>query len=187
VPSLSKAMIRASVNFIAGHGSIVPMGNIYRPKAIADGLKLAIAVSRFNELLTSQLLDGALDALERHSTADCDYDVYWVPGSFELPGMARRLADCGRYDGVLALGALLRGDTDHYDLLAAEVTKGIAHLSLKHDTPVSFGVLTCETLDQALTRAGTKGGNKGADAMLALIEMINLIAVVNEPPVEEMP
>lgn len=161
------------------------MGNIYRPKVIASNLKLAIVVSRFNELLTGQLLDGALDALERHSDEDCDYDVFWVPGAFELPGMVRRLADTKRYDGVLALGALLRGDTDHYDLLAAEVTKGIAHISLKHDTPVSFGVLTCDTLDQALARAGTKGGNKGADAMLALIEMINLAAVVNEEPEEE--
>jgi 6,7-dimethyl-8-ribityllumazine synthase len=161
------------------------MGNIYLPKAIVSEAKIAIVVSRFNELITSQLLQGAIDALERHSEEDCDYDVYWVPGAFELPGMVRRLADTKRYDGVLALGALLRGDTDHYDLLASEVTKGLSQVALHTDVPVSFGVLTCDTLEQALNRAGTKGGNKGADAMLSLIEMMNLVAAVNEPPEEE--
>ena len=157
------------------------MGNIYSAKVIGDGLKLAIVVSRFNELITRQLLEGALDAMERHSNADCDADVYWVPGSFELPAIARRLCDCERYDGVLALGALVRGGTDHYDLLASEVTKGLANLSMHTDVPVSFGVLTCDTLEQALERAGTKAGNKGADAMISLIELANLAGVIDNP------
>lgn len=159
------------------------MGNIYRPRTIAEDVKIGIVVSRFNELITEQLLSGAIDLLERHSTGDdaCDYDVYYVPGSFELPAMARRLAATGRYDGVLALGALLRGDTDHYELLAAEVTKGLAGVALHTDVPVAFGVVTCDTLEQALHRAGTKAGNKGADAMLGLIEMINLQPVIDNP------
>jgi 6,7-dimethyl-8-ribityllumazine synthase len=160
------------------------MGNIYRPKAIAEDINIGIVISRFNELITEQLLDGAVDALERHSSGqgECDYDVYYVPGSFELPAAVRRLAATGRYDGVLALGALLHGDTDHYKLLAAEVTKGLAQVALSAEIPVSFGVLTCATLEQALERAGTKSGNKGADAMVSLIEMINLGAVIEEPP-----
>lgn len=162
------------------------MGNIYRPRAVAEGLNIGIAVSRFNELITEQLLNGALDLLERHSTGDeeCDYDVYYVPGSFELPSAARRLAASGRYDGILALGALLRGDTDHYELLASEVTKGLANVALHTDVPVSFGVVTCDSLEQALHRAGTKAGNKGADSMESLIEMINLQLVIDNPPEE---
>ncbi len=154
---------------------------MYSAKAVADGLKVAICASRFNELVTSQLLDGALDALDRHSAGDSDADVFWVPGSFELPATAKRLCDTGRYDGVLALGALIRGGTDHYDLLAAEVTKGLATLGMHSSVPVSFGVLTCDTLEQALERAGTKAGNKGADSMVALIEMINLSASIENP------
>jgi 6,7-dimethyl-8-ribityllumazine synthase len=162
------------------------MGNIYRAKLIAEDLHLAIVVSRFNELITSQLLSGAIDALERLSASECDTDVYWVPGSFELPAAARRLCNSGRYDGVLALGALIRGDTDHYELLAAEVTKGLAQVNLKSDVPLSFGVLTCDTLEQALHRAGTKAGNKGAEAMTSLIEMVNLnVAMAGEPEEEE--
>ena len=163
------------------------MGNTYRPRTIAEDLTVGIVVSRFNELITEQLLSGAIDLLERHSTGDgeCDYDVYYVPGSFELPAMARRLAATGRYQGVLALGALLRGDTDHYELLAAEVTKGLASVAMQTDVPIAFGVVTCDTLEQALHRAGTKAGNKGADAMLGLIEMINLQPVIDNPPAED--
>ncbi len=161
------------------------MGNIYRAKLVADDLRLAIVISRFNELVTSQLLGGAMDALERLATGECDTDVYWVPGSFELPGVARRLCASGRYDGVLALGALIRGDTDHYELLASEVTKGLAQISMHTDVPVSFGVLTCDTLEQALHRAGTKSGNKGAEAMMSLIEMVNLSTVIDEELEEE--
>ena len=157
------------------------MGSIYSAKAVADGLKLAIVVSRFNELITSQLLDGALDALDRHSASECDVDVYWVPGSFELPATAKRLCNTKRYNGVLALGALIRGGTDHYDLLAAEVTKGMANLSMQGDVPVAFGVLTCDSLEQALERAGTKAGNKGADSMVSLIEQVNLTASIDNP------
>lgn len=155
------------------------MGNIFRAKLIAEDMRLAIVISRFNELITSQLLGGAMDALERLAGGECDTDVYWVPGSFELPAVARRLCSSGRYDGVLALGALIRGDTDHYELLASEVTKGLAHVSLKSDIPLSFGVLTCDTLEQALHRAGTKAGNKGAEAMASLIEMVNLSTVID--------
>ena len=111
--------------------------------------------------------------------------MYYVPGSFELPAVARRLAASGRYDGILALGALIRGDTDHYELLAGEVTKGLANVALGTDIPVSFGVVTCDSLEQALHRAGTKAGNKGADAMESLIEMINLQLVIDNPPEEE--
>lgn len=163
------------------------MGNTYRPRTIAEDLTVGIVVSRFNELITEQLLNGAVDLLERHSTGDgeCDYDVYYVPGSFELPPIARRLAATGRYHGVLALGALLRGDTDHYELLAAEVTKGLASVAMQTDVPIAFGVVTCDTLEQALHRAGTKAGNKGADAMLGLIEMINLQPVIDNPPAED--
>ena len=161
------------------------MGNIYSAKAVAEGLQLAIVVSRFNELLTNQLLSGAVDALERHSAGDCDVDVYWVPGSFELPAFARRLCESGKYDGVLALGALIRGDTDHYELLASEVTKGLAQLAIHMEVPVSFGVITCDTLEQALQRAGTKAGNKGADAMVSLIEMVNLCGSIDVEEGEE--
>jgi len=154
---------------------------MYSAKAVADGLKVAVCASRFNELVVTQLLDGALDALDRHSAGESDADVFWVPGSFELPATAKRLCDTGRYDGVLALGALIRGGTDHYDLLAAEVTKGLANLSMQSAVPVSFGVLTCDTLEQALERAGTKAGNKGADAMVSLIEMVNLSASIENP------
>jgi 6,7-dimethyl-8-ribityllumazine synthase len=161
------------------------MGNTYAAQVIAENVKLAIAVSRYNELITSQLLEGALDALERQCAGECDVDVFWVPGSFELPATVNRLCETDRYHGVLALGALIRGDTDHYDLLAAEVTKGLANISLHAEIPVSFGVVTCNTLEQALDRAGTKAGNKGADAMLSLIEMVNLFSVVDNPPQDE--
>jgi 6,7-dimethyl-8-ribityllumazine synthase len=156
------------------------MGNVYRPRVIAEGFTIAIVASRFNELVTQQLLDGAIDALERHSAEECDYDVYYVPGAFELPAVVRKLADTERYDGILALGVLIRGDTDHYDMLAAEVTKGVAQTALHTDTPVSYGVLTCDTLEQALHRAGSKAGNKGAESMTSLIELINLEAVIAE-------
>jgi len=157
------------------------MGNTYCAKAVADGLNLAIVTSRFNELVTKQLLDGALDALERHSNDECSVDVYWVPGCFELPAVTQRLCNTKRYDGVLVLGALIRGDTTHYDMLASEVTKGIANVSLHVDIPVSFGVLTCDTLEQALHRAGTKAGNKGAEAMITLIELVNLSVAIQHP------
>jgi len=150
------------------------MGNIYSAKVIAKDVRIAMVASRFNELVTSQLLKGAQDALERHSDSKTDCDIFWVPGSFELPAVARKLCDSKKFDGIVALGALIRGGTDHYDLLATEVTKGLANLSMHTAVPVSFGVLTCDTLEQALERAGTKAGNKGAEAMVSLIELINL-------------
>jgi 6,7-dimethyl-8-ribityllumazine synthase len=146
----------------------------HKPSIVAKGLKLAIVCSRFNELITKELLDGALDALNRLSAkdGDCKAEIFWVPGSFEIPGTIARLLEKGGWDGVLAVGCLIEGNTDHYKLLASEVTKGCAMLALKHPVPIGFGVLTTPSLDTALERAGTKAGNKGADAMESLLETI---------------
>lgn len=140
----------------------------------AKGLKVALVVSRWNDLVTSRLLDGALDALVRHGAAVDDQTVVKVPGSWELPLVAAKLAASGPYDAVVALGCLIRGETPHFDLLAAEAAKGLAHVGMTSGKPVSFGVLTCDTLEQALDRAGAKAGNKGWDAAVAAIEMVSL-------------
>jgi 6,7-dimethyl-8-ribityllumazine synthase len=132
-------------------------------------------VSRFNEFISRKLLEGALDALGRHGVSPDDVDVAWVPGSFEIPLTAGRLAASGRFDGVICLGAVIRGATPHFDYVAAEVAKGVAHVSLKTGVPVLFGVLTTDTIEQAVERAGTKAGNKGFDAAMAAIEMANLL------------
>ena len=137
--------------------------------------KYAIVVSRFNEFITNKLLGGAMDALKRHGVADDDIEVVWSPGSFEIPLLALKLASSGRYAAVICLGAVIRGGTDHYQYVASEVTKGIAQATLQTGVPCIFGVLTCDTIDQAIERAGTKAGNKGADAATAAIEMANLI------------
>ena len=158
------------------------MGSTYSAKVVADGLRMAIAVSRFNEPVTSQLLGGALDALEQHRSGGSTADVYWVPGAFELPATVKRLCGTGRYDGVLALGALIRGATGHYEYLASAVTTALANVSVGADVPIAFGVLTCDTLEQALERAGKKDSNKGADAMVSLIEMVNLSSLIANPP-----
>lgn len=138
------------------------------------GQKHAVVISRFNELLTSKLLEGALDCLTRHGVADKDIQIVWVPGSFEIPYAAQKLAMAGKHDAVICLGALIRGDTPHFDFIAAEAAKGIAHISLQTQQPVVFGIITADTLDQAIERAGTKSGNKGWDAALAAIEMVDL-------------
>lgn len=135
---------------------------------------VAIVASRFNSTITHQLLAGAEDAFLRHGGRSDNLTVVWVPGSFEIPTTVKRLADSGKYDGILALGALIKGNTLHFDVLASEVTRGLADLSRQLSVPLSFGVLTTLTLEQALERAGTKAGNKGAEAMQSLIEMINL-------------
>jgi len=137
--------------------------------------KFALLVSRFNEFVTSKLLAGAVDALRRHGVAEANIDVVWSPGSFEIPVLARRLAATGRYAAVVCLGAVIRGGTDHYQYIASEAAKGIAQVAMATDTPCIFGVLTCETIAQAVDRAGAKSGNKGADAAVAAIEMANLI------------
>jgi 6,7-dimethyl-8-ribityllumazine synthase len=145
---------------------------------IGTGLKIGIVASRFNELLSTRLVDGALDALGRHDVSEDDVHVAWVPGSFEMPLVAKRMADSGTYDAVLALGVIIRGGTPHFDYVAAEASKGIAKSSLDSGVPVIFGVITADTIEQAVERAGTKSGNKGWDAALAAIEMANLLKKV---------
>lgn len=147
---------------------------------IAKGLNIGIVVSRFNELVTSRLLSGCLDALTRHGVMDGDVTVYWVPGSFELPYLASRLAEGKRHDAIICLGAVIRGATPHHGYIAAEVTKGIAAISLKTGVPVIYGVLTTDNLEQALERAGSKQQNKGADAALSAIEMANLYRIIGK-------
>ena len=137
--------------------------------------RFAILVSRFNEFITGKLLDGALDALRRHGVQEENIEVVWSPGSFEMPLLVSKLAGSGRYEAVICLGAVIRGGTDHWQYIAAEAAKGIAQTALQTGTPCLFGVLTCDTIEQAVERAGTKAGNKGADAAMAAIEMANLI------------
>jgi len=145
-------------------------------KLVAPGqARFAILVSRFNEFITGKLLDGALDALRRHDVAEANIEVVWSPGSFEMPLLASKLASSGRYAAVICLGAVIRGGTDHWQYIAAEAAKGIAQTALQTGTPCLFGILTCDTIEQAVERAGTKAGNKGADAAMAAIEMVNLI------------
>ena len=141
----------------------------------AKGLRVGIVVSRFNEVVSTRLLAGAEDCLSRHGSGPDGRTVAWVPGSWEIPLAASRLARSGSYDAIIALGALIRGETPHFDVLAAEVAKGLAHLSVETGIPVAFGVLTCDTLEQALDRAGAKAGNKGFEAALSVIEMANLL------------
>lgn len=141
----------------------------------AEGMKFALVVARFNDFIGSRLLEGALDALRRHGASDDDQTVVWVPGSFEIPLAAKRLAASGKYDAVLALGAVIRGSTAHFEYVAAEVSKGVAQAALETGVPVIFGVLTTDTIEQAVERAGTKAGNKGADAALAGVEMVDLM------------
>jgi len=138
------------------------------------GLKMGIIVSRFNSLLTTKLLEGALDCLKRHQTAEEDVSVAWVPGAFEIPYAATRMVKAGKYDAVLCLGAVIKGDTPHFDYIASEATKGIAKTALDSGIPVIYGMITADTLEQAIERAGTKAGNKGWDAAQAGIEMANL-------------
>jgi 6,7-dimethyl-8-ribityllumazine synthase len=142
----------------------------------AKGKKFAILVSRFNDFLTTKLKDGAVDCLVRHEASDSDIVVVWVPGSFELPHVAARLAENGKYDAIICLGALIRGQTPHFDYIASEVAKGIGKIGLEKTLPVIFGVVTADTLEQAIERAGTKQGNKGFQAALSAMEMINLYA-----------
>jgi 6,7-dimethyl-8-ribityllumazine synthase len=143
---------------------------------IGSGLRFAIAASRFNELITGRLLDGAVDALTRHDVRHQDIEVYWVPGAWELPLIVKELALSGKYDAIVALGAVIQGDTPHFDYVCAETSKGLACVSMEQRTPVGFGVLTCSNLEQALVRAGSKAGNKGADAAMAALEMANLLS-----------
>ena len=151
------------------------MMKIYEGKLSADGIKVGIVAARFNEFITSKLLSGALDCLKRENVAESDIEVAWVPGAFEIPLIASKMAASGRYDAVICLGAVIRGNTSHYDYVCSEVSKGIAHVSLSSGIPVMFGVLTTDNIEQAIERAGTKAGNKGAECAHGAIEMVNLM------------
>lgn len=148
--------------------------NIYEGLYNGEDVKVAIVISRFNELVTSKLLGGAKDNLLRHGVKEENIDVYWVPGAFEIPFITKKVCQIGRYDGILTLGAVIRGATTHYELVTNEVAKGVAQIGLQNEIPVLFGVLTTETIEQALERAGTKAGNKGSEVAQGLLEMISL-------------
>lgn len=156
------------------------MASVIKGNMSGQGRRFAIAVARFNELVSGKLLEGALDALSRHGTRETDITVVWVPGAFELPLTCRWLAQSGRFDAVVALGAVIRGATDHYTHICVQAARGIMEAGLASSVPVVFGVLTCETLDQALERAGSKSGNKGADAARAALEMASVKQSVGE-------
>ena len=150
------------------------MAHIHSGELSAKGFKFGIVISRFNDLISGKLLEGALDCLVRHGADSEDIHIYWTPGSFEIPSTVGKLLEKGKFDAVICLGALIRGGTPHFDYLSAEVTKGVAQLSMQGKIPVIFGVLTTDTIEQAIERSGTKAGNKGKDAAEAAIEMINL-------------
>jgi len=151
------------------------MGKHYEGMLLGEGLKFVLVVSRFNEFISSRLLDGAQDALLRHGVKEGDIDVAWTPGSFEIPLIAKKMAQSGKYDAVICLGAVIRGGTPHFDYIAAEVSKGIANVGLETGVPIIFGVITADALEQAIERAGTKEGNLGFSAAMHGIEMANLI------------
>ncbi|ABS32760.1 6,7-dimethyl-8-ribityllumazine synthase [Clostridium botulinum] len=152
---------------------------IYEGRLTAEGLKVGIIVSRFNEFITSKLLAGSIDCLKRHGAKEDNIEVCWVPGAFEIPVIAKKMASKGKYDAVICLGAVIRGATPHFDYVSSEVSKGVAHVSLDKEVPVIFGVLTTDTIEQAIERAGTKAGNKGYDAAMSAIEMSNLMKVLD--------
>ena len=147
----------------------------FEGKLINDGIRVGIIATRFNEFITSKLLGGAMDGLLRHGIKEENIDVAWVPGAFEIPLIASKMAKSGKYDAVICLGAVIRGATSHYDYVCAEVSKGIATVALQSEIPVMFGVLTTDNIEQAIERAGTKAGNKGYECALGAIEMVNLI------------
>ena len=149
--------------------------NTFEGNVVSSGIRVGIVASRFNEFITSKLLSGAMDGLLRHDVKEEDISVAWVPGAFEIPLIALKMAESGKYDAVICVGAVIRGSTSHYDYVCNEVSKGIANVSLKTGVPVMFGVLTTDTIEQAIERAGTKAGNKGYDCALGAIEMVNLI------------
>lgn len=147
-------------------------------KLISQGQRFGIIVGRFNEFIGGKLLEGALDGLRRHGVSEEDIEVVWVPGAFEIPLIAKKMAKTEKYDGVIALGAVIRGATPHFDYVASEVSKGVASSSLETEVPIIFGVLTTDTIEQAIERAGTKAGNKGFEAAVTAIEMANLLEVI---------
>ena len=144
-------------------------------KVVAEGMKVGIVAARFNEFIVSKLVSGAVDGLVRHDVNEDDITLAWVPGAFEIPLIAKKMAKSGKYDAIICLGTVIRGETSHYDYVCAEVSKGIAQVSLEAELPVMFGILTTDTIEQAVVRAGTKAGNKGYDCALGAIEMVNLM------------
>jgi 6,7-dimethyl-8-ribityllumazine synthase len=156
------------------------VGKHYEGHLVAEGLRFGVVVARFNDFITNRLLGGAMDALLRHGATEELIDVAWVPGSFEIPLAAVKMASSGRYDAVICLGAIIRGATPHFDYVAAEASKGVAKVGLDTGVPTVFGVITADTIEQAIERAGTKAGNKGWDAALSAIEMSNLMRQLSE-------
>ena len=156
------------------------MANIIEGKLQADGKKFGIVVSRFNNFISDRLLEGALDALIRSGAAEDDIDVVKVPGAFEIPLLSQKMAQKGKYNAVICLGAVIRGATPHFDYVSSEATKGIANVSLQHNVPVILGILTTDTIEQAIERAGTKAGNKGWESAIVAVEMANLIDVLDQ-------
>lgn len=154
--------------------------NTYEGIISGRGLKFAIIVSRFNEFITSKLLSGAIDTLKRHETPDENISVIWVPGAFEIPIIAKKMASSGKFDAIICLGAVIRGSTTHYDYVCNEVSKGIAQVGLQSGVPTIFGVVTTENIQQAIERAGTKAGNKGVDAAVSAMEMANLLKTLDD-------
>jgi 6,7-dimethyl-8-ribityllumazine synthase len=161
-----------------GEKEISVMPKLMEGKIVAKGMKFAIAASRFNDFICGRLIEGAMDALTRAGADEKDIQIVKVPGAFELPLTAKKLAKSGRFDAVICLGAVIRGATPHFEYISAEVSKGIASVGLDTEVPVAFGVLTTDTIEQAIERAGTKAGNKGADAALSALEMVNLLAAI---------
>lgn len=149
--------------------------NIFEGNLVSQGLKFGIVIGRFNEFIGGKLLEGALDGLKRHGASEEDIDIAWVPGAFEIPLVAKKMAKNSKYDAVICLGAVIKGATSHYDYVCSEVSKGIASVSLESEKPVIFGVLTTNTIEQAIERAGTKAGNKGYECAVSAIEMANLL------------
>ena len=152
----------------------------YEGNLVSRGIKVGIVAARFNEFIVSKLISGATDGLVRHDVREEDIEIAWVPGAFEIPFIASKMAKSGKYDAVICLGAVIRGATTHYDYVCSEVTKGIASVSLGADIPVMFGILTTENIEQAIERAGTKAGNKGYDCAVGAIEMVNLIRKIEQ-------
>jgi 6,7-dimethyl-8-ribityllumazine synthase len=166
--------VRADIGLLSRGGN-GKMPKKYEGQLVADGLKFGIVASRFNEFITNKLLEGSIDALKRHAVADSDIAIAWVPGAFEIPMVAKKMAESGKYDAVICVGAVIRGSTPHFDYVAAEVSKGIAQVGMKTGVPVIFGVITTDNIEQAIERAGTKAGNKGFEAAESAIEMANLL------------
>ena len=154
------------------------MAKVFEGHLVGQGLRFGLVVGRFNEFITNKLLSGALDALKRHGVDDQDVEIAWVPGAFEIPMVARRMISLQRFDAVICLGAVIRGATPHFDYVAAEVSKGVAKIGLDTGVPAIFGVITADTIEQAIERAGTKAGNKGWDAAVVAIEMANLNSAI---------